>query len=38
LARRPGAIEVRDEGALTYGQHDPKMKAAVKKARHGKRM
>jgi hypothetical protein len=30
LARRPGATEAQDEGALTYGQHDPKMKVAVK--------
>jgi hypothetical protein len=31
LAQWPGATEVRDEGALTYGQRDPKMKAVVKK-------
>jgi hypothetical protein len=31
LARRPGATEVRDEGALTYGLCDLKMKVAVKK-------
>jgi hypothetical protein len=30
LAQRPGATKVMDEGALTYGQHDLKMKAAVK--------
>jgi hypothetical protein len=31
LARRLGATEVRDEGVLTYGLCDQKMKAAVKK-------
>jgi hypothetical protein len=31
LARRPGATGVRDEGAVTYGLRDQKMKAAVKK-------
>jgi hypothetical protein len=30
LARRPGATKARVEGALTYGQRDPKMKAVVK--------
>jgi hypothetical protein len=32
LARRPGATEARVEGALTYGQRDPKMKVAVKES------
>jgi hypothetical protein len=32
MARRPGATEARDEGELTYGQRDPKMKAAVKES------
>jgi hypothetical protein len=32
LARRPGAIEVRDEDALTYGLRDQKVKAVVKKS------
>jgi hypothetical protein len=31
LARGPGATEVRDKGALTYGLHDQEMKAVVKK-------
>jgi hypothetical protein len=31
LAQRPGATEVRDEGALTYGLRDQKMKAVMRK-------